>query len=227
MKTFLGLGSNLEPRRENLSKALEELSLIGSLEKVSPVYETPALLPDRAPLLWNKPFLNLVAQMEFSENPLSLLNHLKTIEKKLGREQKQKWAPRSIDLDILLFGEKSFSSRELQIPHPEMEKRSFVLDPLKDLLPSWIPKAREHKNHLPLWMAIVNLTPDSFSDGGRFNSEEVFYKTMLEYEQMGVAIIDLGAESTRPGAMGISTEEELNRLKPFLKQLNSLYEKKD
>ena len=226
MKTFIGIGSNMEPRREMISKALEELSFIGYLEKISPVYETPALLPRNAPPSWNKPFLNLVAQLDFSESPLSLLNHLKTIEKRLGRKEKQKWAPRSIDLDILLFGDKSFVLQELQIPHPEMEKRAFVLDPLKDLLPSWIPKAREHKNHAPLWMAIINLTPDSFSDGGLFAGEEVFSKTILKYEEMGVAIIDLGAESTRPGAIGISADEELNRLKPFLKQLSCLYEKK-
>lgn len=225
MKTFLGLGSNLEPRRENIAKALRELSLIGSLEKVSPLYESPALLPEQAPHLWNKPFLNLVAQLEFSADPLNLLNYLKTIEKKLGRKNKERWAPRNIDLDILLFGDKSFSSGELKIPHPEMEKRAFVLDPLKDILPSFIQKARKNKNHAPLWMAIVNLTPDSFSDGGVFADEKVFSEKILEYEKMGVAIIDLGAESTRPGAIGVCADEELNRLKPFLKKLNSLYDK--
>ena len=225
MKVFLGVGSNLEPRKNHITETLIELSLIGPLKKISPVYETPALLPQKAPALWNKPFLNLAVQMEFSGDPRTLLNHLKDIEKKLGRKDRQKWAPRSIDLDILLFGDKSFSSPELTIPHPEMENRAFVLDPLKDILPSFIQKARQHKNHAPLWMAVVNLTPDSFSDGGRFAEEKVFSQAMEQFEKMGVAIIDLGAESTRPGATGISSDEELARLKPFLEKLHRLYGK--
>ncbi|MCY4513267.1 MAG: 2-amino-4-hydroxy-6-hydroxymethyldihydropteridine diphosphokinase, partial [Bdellovibrionales bacterium] len=72
MKVFLGIGSNLSPRKQTIRKALKELSLIGSLEKVSPLYETPALLPPEAPPDWNNPFLNLAVQMEFSEEPLVL-----------------------------------------------------------------------------------------------------------------------------------------------------------
>ena len=225
MKVFLGVGSNLEPRKKTIAEALKELSLVGPIEKISPIYETPALLPPQAPTLWNKPFLNLAVQMNFLNDPRDLLFHLKVIEKKLGRKKREKWAPRSIDLDILLFGNKSFSYPELQIPHPEMEKRAFVLDPLKDILPSFITKARSHKNHTPLWMAILNLTPDSFSDGGIFNDEEIFLATMQHYEKMGVAIVDLGAESTRPGAIGLSSDEELTRLEPFLKQLCQLFNK--
>ena len=223
MKVFLGIGGNIAPRKQTISKALTELSLIGSLEKISPLYETPALLPPEAPPDWNSPFLNLAVQMEFSGEPLTLLNHLKNIEKKLGRSNREKWSPRNIDLDILLFGNQRISLPELKIPHPEIEKRAFVMDPLKDILPSFIQKARQHKNHAPLWMAIVNLTPDSFSDGGFFTNEDTFTTKMLEYEKMGVSMIDLGAESTRPGATHISAEEEWIRLKPFLKKLQELY----
>ena len=226
MKVFLGIGSNLEPRKKNITRALKELSSICSLEKISPVYETAALLPKKAPSSWNKPFFNMAAQVEFSGEPLLLLNHLKAIEKKLGRKKNEKWAPRSIDLDILLYGDKKLSLPDLTIPHPEMEKRAFVLDPLKDILPSFIPKARHHKNHAPLWMAIVNLTPDSFSDGGIFSDEKTFSTTMLHYESLGVAIVDLGAESTRPGAVNLTSEEEQNRLTPFLKQLYQLHKGK-
>lgn len=223
MKTFLGIGSNLKSRRQNISLALKELSLIGTIEKVSPVYETPALLPPEAPPSWNKPFLNLALQMEFSGSARQLLDHLQAIEKKLGRGKREKWSPRSIDLDILLFGDQKISLPHLKVPHPEMEKRAFVLDPLKDILPSFIPKARELKNHAPLWMAIVNLTPDSFSDGNLFTDEETFLSAMLRYEKMGVSILDLGAESTRPNALPVSHKEEWIRLKPFLKPLCELY----
>ena len=223
MKVFLGMGSNLRPRKETISLALKELSLIGAIEKVSPVYETPALLPLGAPSSWNRPFLNLTLQMEFLGSALHLLDHLQAIERKLGRKNREKWSPRSIDLDILLFGDQKISLPHLKIPHPEMEKRAFVLDPLKDILPSFIPKARQLKNHAPLWMAIVNLTSDSFSDGKLFADEEAFLDAMLRYEKMGVAILDLGAESTRPDAFSISYKEELIRLKPFLKPLCELY----
>ena len=171
-------------------------------------------------------FLILAVQIEFPEDPLILLDHLQTIENKLGRKDRQKWSPRSIDLDILLCEDQQISLPELKVPHPEMEKRAFVLDPLKDILPSFIPKARKHKNHAPLWMAIINLTPDSFSDGGLFANEKIFSKTLLNYEEMGVAIIDLGAESTRPGAKSLSADEEWARLKPFLKQTVPFYEEK-
>ena len=223
MKVFLGVGSNLKPRKKTISLALKELSLIGSIKKVSPVYETPALLPLEAPSSWNRPFLNLALQMEFSDSALTLLNHLQVIERKLGRTDRQKWSPRSIDLDILLFGDQIISLPELKVPHPEMEERAFVLDPLKDILPSFILKARHLKNHSPLWMAIVNLTPDSFSDGGFFTDEKAFLATMAHYEKLGVAVLDLGAESTRPEALALSSKEELTRLEPFLKPLCQLY----
>jgi len=226
MKIHLGIGSNLKPRKKHILRAMDELSSFCSIEKVSPVYETSALLLPEAPPDWNKPFLNLVVQIEFSGNPLNLLDHLKATEQKLGRKDRQKWSPRSIDLDILLCEDQKLSLPELTVPHPEMEKRAFVLDPLKDILPSFIPKARRHKNHIPLWMAIINLTPDSFSDGGLLTDEKVFSKTLLRYADIGVAIIDLGAESTRPGAKSLSSEEEWTRLKPFLERSSVLYRKK-
>ena len=222
MKVFLGLGSNLEPRKKTLQKALQKISTLGPIEKISSLYETPALLPLKAPTDWNKPFLNMALQMEFQKSPLLLLQQLKSIETALGRplENRQKWAPRPIDLDILLFGDQKISSPELKIPHPELEKRAFVLDPLKDILPSFIPKARKHKHHAPLWMAIVNLTPDSFSDGGQFTDDASVSETFKTYENKGVHIIDLGAESTRPGAAPLSSEEELTRLNPVLNRIS-------
>ena len=221
MKVFLGLGSNLEPRKKTLQKALQKISTLGPIEKISSLYETPALLPLKAPTDWNKPFLNMALQMEFQKSPLLLLQQLKSIETTLGRSQesRQKWAPRPIDIDILLFGDQKVSLPELKIPHPEIEKRAFVLDPLKDILPSFIPKARKHKHHAPLWMAIVNLTPDSFSDGGQFTDDASVSETFKTYENKGVHIIDLGAESTRPGAAPLSSEEELTRLNPVLNRI--------
>ena len=224
MRVFIGVGSNLEPRRKNIISAIGELGSVCCVEKISPVYETSALLPSEAPESWNQPFLNLVVCVEYSGTPPSLLKHLKAIEKKLGSRHTQRWSPRVIDLDILFFGGQRFFSFELKVPHPEIEKRAFVMDPLKDILPSFIPRARQHKNHAPLWMAIINLTPDSFSDGGEWTEEHLF-EALLEYEEMGVAILDFGAESTRPGAKSLSFDEERVRLRSILESFFDRYGK--
>ena len=131
MKVFLGLGSNLGDRKKNITRALKELSTLGTIEKISALYETPALLPEDSPDHWNKPFFNLAVQMECSKSPPELLTCLKVIEKKIGPRERQRWSPRSLDLDILLCENQRFSSSELKVPHPEIENRSFVLDPAK------------------------------------------------------------------------------------------------
>ena len=261
MKVFLSAGSNIRPRRKALSLAVTELARIGSIQKISPVYETPALLPEDAPAegplsanssetgppdesppeagfrragppaegplsSWNRPFLNLCLQMEFEGEAPELLGRLQAIEKKAGRKKREKHAPRELDLDILLFGDQKISLPHLKIPHPEMEKRAFVLDPLKDILPDYIQKARRHKDHAPLWAAVLNVTPDSFSDGGRFADEEDFLKTALKLEKAGAAVLDTGAESTRPGAQPLSPEEEIARLKPCLGALSRHYKER-
>jgi dihydropteroate synthase/2-amino-4-hydroxy-6-hydroxymethyldihydropteridine diphosphokinase len=211
----LGLGTNLEPRRFNLTRALAELAKICEIKKVSPVYETPALLKEGSPDQWNLPFLNLVIEFDSESKPQGFLKALKKIEIEMGRGVHEEWAPRNIDLDILFWDDQVFKSLDLEIPHPEMEKRSFVLDPLKDLSPQWAEKARALRSHTPLWMGILNATPDSFSVGGHLALKE-FGKKLSLWEEHGVHIYDLGAESTRPGAQTITLEEEWKRLKPYL-----------
>lgn len=192
----------------------------------SPVVESPALLPAGAQVSWNRPFLNAVLEAEVDGEPLEWLPRLKRIEVDLGREACSRWTPRMADIDILLWGERQMDTDSLVIPHPEMHKRAFVLSPLLHLAPklripgfperSLVQWTRELVDHIPLWMGIVNVTPDSFSDAGQhavWDNVEPFVREMVH---AGVHIIDIGAESTRPGAVPVPPEVEWSRLEPVL-----------
>src|SRR5262245_18127463 len=103
MEIYLGLGSNLGDRRANLAEAIARLPAHGvRIARVSPVVESPAMLPDGAPADWNRPFLNAVAKCLTDSTPDAVLDALKAIERELKREDRGRWAPRSIDLDLLL-----------------------------------------------------------------------------------------------------------------------------
>lgn len=215
-KKFLGLGSNCGNRRFYLEQAILEIEKICQVDEVSPVYETHALLPEGAKGEWDRPFLNLVLQISSDEGGEVFLLRLQKIESQLGRRKAAHWSPRCIDIDILTWGAEECDHSNLKIPHPGLWQRSFVLDPLKDLDISYAPRARQHLQHSPLWMAIFNVSPDSFSNGGRVCSWQKTEKLFQFYSEVGVQIIDLGAESTRPGADPLGVEEEWERLKPYL-----------
>jgi 2-amino-4-hydroxy-6-hydroxymethyldihydropteridine diphosphokinase/dihydropteroate synthase len=234
MDLYLGLGSNLGDRRAHLSRALERLAAHGiELVRASPVVESPAMLPDDAPVDWNRPFLNLVAHCRSELPPLGVLDGLKAIERELGRVDRGRWAPRPIDLDLLLYGRETFADERLRVPHPGIVERAFVLTPLASLAPQLtipglgnrtvLEHARAGRRHLPLWMGIVNLTPDSFSDGGELPTAEAVEARVAELFAAGAELIDLGAESTRPGATPLTADEEWARLEPMLGRLVDRY----
>ena len=216
---FLSLGSNQGDRRENLVFALDEINKVALIKRQSSLYETPALLPEGAPTMWNVPFLNMVVEISTDLSAEGFLKIIHAIEKKRDRVKGKKWAPRALDIDILLWDDVEIKSSQLKIPHPEMNKRSFVLAPLKDLCPQFILAARRLRTHCPQLMGIINITPDSFSDGGQFFTLESFSRHIDLLVHNGVDIIDVGAESTCPGAIPLSAEAEWMRLKPFLEQL--------
>jgi 2-amino-4-hydroxy-6-hydroxymethyldihydropteridine diphosphokinase len=131
-QVYLSLGSNLGERLRYLKKAIEKIGEADSviIRKVSPVYETaPVGKPDQPR------FFNLAVLIETSLPPLPLLDFLLEIEKKLGRERKEKWGSRTIDLDILLYDELITHSVRLTLPHPRMHQRRFVLVPLAQINP--------------------------------------------------------------------------------------------
>ncbi len=234
MDIYLGLGSNVGDRRGNLSEALRKLAAHGvQLVRVSPIVESPALLPDDAPADWNQPFLNVVAHCRSDSTPDAILTGLKEIERALGREDRGRWAPRPIDLDLLLYGAETIATERLCVPHPALAERAFVLTPLAALAPrltipghgarTVLELARAGHKHLPQWMGIVNLTPDSFSDGGELGDLATVEQRVAGLVGAGAAIVDLGAESTRPGATPLTADEEWARLEPALARLVERY----
>lgn len=234
MTVHLGLGSNSGSRRANLAKGLAALRERDvEVLRVSPVVESPALLPEGAPPDWNQPFLNVVAECRVHCGPEQLLAAIHEIESEIGRREHEHWSPRPIDIDILLWGREQISTDALTIPHAALTQRSFVLSPLAALSPALtIPGAGEKtvlqhcralRDPIPLWMGILNLTPDSFSDGGRFTQWPAIEAHVDAMLAAGAHIIDVGAESTRPGAKPLDEKEECARLLPALERLLGRY----
>lgn len=209
---FLALGSNIENKKENIEKAIIELkNNFVDIIDISPLYTTPALMFKDSPSEWNVPYLNCVIKAKTDKTPQDLLLLCKEIEKKLGRDFSKRWGPRPIDIDILFYKNQIINTEILTIPHKEIYNRSFVLDPLSFLC---LEKAKNYyrETHQPVFMGIMNITPDSFSDGGKFNNFNNFINTFELWQENDVAIIDIGAESTRPNATKLTPEEEIGRL---------------
>ena len=145
-KVFLGLGSNIGNKVQNINNAIERLKLtIGHLEACSSFYESE-------PLGFKSPdwFVNAVVQLETNMQPLEILNNILLIEKELGRERVLgKVSSRTIDIDILLIDNIVQNSVELILPHPRLHERKFVLLPLKEIAPDLI--------HPVLLLTIVEL----------------------------------------------------------------------
>jgi 2-amino-4-hydroxy-6-hydroxymethyldihydropteridine diphosphokinase len=128
---YLGLGSNIGDREANLRAALERLAAPDlRVMRVSPIYETEPV--DYTDQRW---FLNLVAEAETELFPMQLLTRIGRIERELGRVRGIPKGPRTIDIDILLYGAAVVRSPKLEIPHPRMAERRFVLAPMADLAP--------------------------------------------------------------------------------------------
>jgi 2-amino-4-hydroxy-6-hydroxymethyldihydropteridine diphosphokinase len=125
---WLGLGSNLGDRGRHLARALNALQGLLTIDAVSPVYET-----EPVGYLEQPPFWNLVVRGSTEYEPEALLSAVKRLEQELGRVATFHLGPRVIDIDILLFGEQVLGTGELQLPHPGMSQRAFVLRPLLDI----------------------------------------------------------------------------------------------
>jgi 2-amino-4-hydroxy-6-hydroxymethyldihydropteridine diphosphokinase len=138
---FIGVGSNLGDKRKNINRALELLT--GSSEviftKRSSFYQTdPVGYKEQD---W---FLNMVVEIATSLTPWELLNRLMAIENEMGRQREIHWGPRIIDLDILLYGQLKINSPDLQVPHPRLEERAFVVVPLAEISPGLLlPSGRK------------------------------------------------------------------------------------
>ncbi|MEM6998750.1 MAG: 2-amino-4-hydroxy-6-hydroxymethyldihydropteridine diphosphokinase [Pseudomonadota bacterium] len=133
---YLGLGSNLENKtgtpRQHIITAIQSLDEIQSTHtlKVSSLYMSKPMGPQD-----QNDYINAVAQVETDLQPLALLDNLQVIENEHGRVRNERWGARTLDLDILMFGDQVIKNDRLTIPHPEMINRSFVLVPLAEINP--------------------------------------------------------------------------------------------
>lgn len=128
-RVAVGLGSNVGDRLGNIKRALEMIAALGVKGmRVSDVYETPPWGNES-----QRRFLNACAVFDALCEPFALLRTIKTIEKKIGRVRRERWGPREIDVDILLWGDFRLRTPTLSIPHPNMHRRAFVLLPLAQI----------------------------------------------------------------------------------------------
>lgn len=217
-----------------------------AIQQISPVYISDALVPDDAPATWDIPYLNLAIRCDTTLTPYEFLKHTKEIEIAVGRTPEKNWGPRIIDIDILVWDDLIQYDEKLHIPHKNLHERPFALWPLADIAPQWIyplPRSLQGKTaadissqwgsrftgeapfhtkqiqqriDTPQLVGILNITPDSFSDGGKFTNVITAIQHVRHLVEAGTEIIDIGAESTGPQAKSLDPNEEWQRLEPVL-----------
>jgi 2-amino-4-hydroxy-6-hydroxymethyldihydropteridine diphosphokinase len=152
---YLSLGSNVGDRVQNLREAVAKICEIGDVVAVSSLYETePVEFTEQS---W---FLNCAVAITTNLAPQELMSRLLEIEREMGRERTVKKGPRTIDIDIVLFGNQVIEMPELRVPHPAMHERRFVLEPLEEIAaearhPVLRKSVRELLKELPADDAVV------------------------------------------------------------------------
>lgn len=244
---YLSLSSNLGNRADYLFRAKEAIANIGfEISNESILLETEAILLPNSPAEWNLPYLNMIICGFFDGAPQELLTKLQSIETSLGRKANHlKWSPRTVDIDILLWDALEIDSPELIIPHPELFKRNFIIHLLALLNPELRPlnrsdpalyksigeiahltQASQHSFLRSLTLraklfGILNITPNSFSDGGQYLDSSLAFQRALELSEEGAYAVDIGAQSTRSGASIVGAKEELRNLEPVFELIQA------
>jgi 2-amino-4-hydroxy-6-hydroxymethyldihydropteridine diphosphokinase len=134
-RVFVGLGGNVGDVAATLRAALKQLAETPGIEvrRVSSAYRTDAVGP-----VEQAPFLNAVAQLSTTLEPEPLLDRLLAVEAALGRTREVRFGPRTCDLDLLLFGDRTINTDRLEVPHPRLSERRFALEPLAELDPGLV-----------------------------------------------------------------------------------------
>ena len=168
--SYLGLGSSLGDRSAHLRDALRRLETFGSglrVTAVSPVYQTPHLGLEPGDAARYPPHLNLAARIETDLSPDELLQRIYAVEAAGGRQRGARWGPRTIDVDILLYGEVEVRTSALTLPHPGIAERAFVVVPLNDLAPDLrLPDGRsvaELRSSAPIRSQSIERAEDGLS----------------------------------------------------------------
>jgi 2-amino-4-hydroxy-6-hydroxymethyldihydropteridine diphosphokinase len=132
-RAYVGLGANLGPREVTLLRAADLLAAADGVEvvAVSQLRET-----EPVGLVEQPPFLNGVVAIDTSLSPRTLLDLLLEVERSLGRVRGERWGPRTIDLDLLVYGDERVDEEGLHVPHPRLHERRFALEPLAELDPT-------------------------------------------------------------------------------------------
>ncbi|MFN3235108.1 MAG: dihydropteroate synthase [Gammaproteobacteria bacterium] len=222
---ILGLGSNVGNRLAYLREAYTALKEHPDISVIrhSPIYESDALLPEKAPEDWDNRFFNAALACETKLSPEALLATLKTLEKSIGRQNMPTWGPRVIDIDILAWDDLVLENDRLCIPHRHLTQRPFALFPLSDIAPFWqhplennqpaFKLARQlgdkfsgdaplHTKQIrqrltgPKLVGVLNLTSKSFSFDQIYKNPALAIERAREFVRAGAEVIDIGAEST-------------------------------
>jgi len=157
---YLSLGSNIGDRAANLETAIERLQTFGQVVRTSDFYETEPVEYTAQP--W---FLNCVIELDTEKMPKQLMAGILEVERGMGRRRAQKKGPRTIDIDILLFGGSVIETNGLTVPHPAMHERRFVLEPLAEIAPGvrhpvFKRTARELLESLPPGQAVRKMSSE-------------------------------------------------------------------
>lgn len=250
---FIAIGTNLGQRARNICEAIDKISEISNVRRISFLYETPAAYVTDQPA-----FLNCAIAVDTSLSAQEMLTQLKRIEEEMGRKPSFRFGPRLIDLDIIAMGQTTVDLPDLIVPHTSMHERAFVLVPLLDICPSkWVHPKRgitlsdmveklpnkdilDVRRVVPVPMkdgtetcmlvderaptrlfGVLNVTPDSFSDGGQYVDPNVAKKAALEMMSAdATVIVDIGGESTKPDSAPVSVDEELSRVGPVISTIS-------
>lgn len=136
---YIGIGTNLGDRRQNLIEAVHQLASFARIEAISSIYQTEPVGYKQQADFWN-----VVARIATDLPAVELLQRLIGIEKGMGRERTFRNAPRIVDLDVLLYDDVSVTLPDLEIPHPRMHERAFVLKPLTEIAPDAVhPRTKQ------------------------------------------------------------------------------------
>ena len=132
VEVFLGIGSNLQQPRQQVKRAFSALQALpdSRAARCSPLYLSPPMGPKEQP-----DYVNAVVRLVTRLAPHRLLQQMQAIERGQGRTREARWGPRTLDIDLLLYGDLVLDSPELQLPHPGIAQRAFVLYPLHDIAP--------------------------------------------------------------------------------------------